>query len=829
SAKSWLSHAAVDRLAPILPWGAGDDVRKVSPVQASASYLAHVRAAWNWHFPPHPLEEQDIVLTVPASFDEGARELTVQAARMAGLPHLRLLEEPQAAFYDWLFRQRAVLAEQLADTRLILVCDVGGGTTDLTLIKVEMRDGQPDLTRIGVGKHLMLGGDNMDLALAHLAEARMMAGTQEGKLSAARLSQLLERCRGAKELLLGEAAPERAGVTLLGAGARVVGGARTVELTRDEVVHTLVEGFFPLVAPDEAVRQRRSAIVEFGLPYASDPAVTRHVAAFLARHADTVRDALGLPQDGSAAPAVPDALLLNGGVFRAGVLAQRLQDTLARWRGTPLRLLHNDNPDVAVARGAVAYTLARAGIGAQIGGGAARSYFLVLDERQRRAVCILPRGAAPGAEVLLHERSFALRVGQPVRFHLVSSTIDQRGGQPYRPGDLVELDQGDFARLPPIATVLRQRGGGKREVPVQLATMLTEIGTLDLHCVSVDDPAQRWKLEFQLRDAEAADRTQGEAAASLPPRLAEALESIDRIFGARAQKVPHKEVRQLRARLEKLIGQRDGWDLPVLRRLCDALLQRARGRRRSAEHERTWLNLAGYCLRPGFGYPLDDWRVGQLWAIFEAGAQYRNDTQVRSEWWTMWRRIAGGLEREAQLRLLEDFARNVQIEEAGELPAGFVRGGQDDMLRLAAALERIPSNYKMEIGDWLLGLLQDAAAPPALVLWALARIGARQPFYGSAHDVVPPDLAAGWIDTVMRIDWKHVEGAPFAAAHLARRTGDRARDLPPQVRFQVVRRLEAANAPPAWAQMVRETVQLDESAERSFLGDSLPPGLKLIA
>src|SRR3984957_1961895 len=221
-AKSWLSHAPVDRTAPILPWGAGDDIHKVSPVTASASYLAHVRAAWDHRFPHAPLEQQDVVLTVPASFDDGARALTLEAARMAQLPKLRLLEEPQAAFYDWLFWHRGSLGTELADTRLVLICDVGGGTTDFTLIKVQMQDGQPQLTRVGVGNHLMLGGDNMDLALAHLAESRL--STPQSRLSAASLSQLVERCRGAKEQLLGAAAPDSASITLLGAGSKLVGG-----------------------------------------------------------------------------------------------------------------------------------------------------------------------------------------------------------------------------------------------------------------------------------------------------------------------------------------------------------------------------------------------------------------------------------------------------------------------------------------------------------------------------------------------------------------------------------------------------------------------------
>ncbi|QDZ27933.1 Hsp70 family protein [Noviherbaspirillum sp. UKPF54] len=842
SAKSWLSHGAVDRMAPILPWGAADDVRKVSPVQASASYLAHVRAAWNWQFPQHPLEEQEIVLTVPASFDEGARELTLNAARMAGLPRLRLLEEPQAAFYDWLFRHRASLAGELADTRLILVCDVGGGTTDLSLITAGMRDGQPQLTRIGVGKHLMLGGDNMDLVLAHIAESRLTpanGGSGAGqRLSAGRLSQLLERCRAAKEQLLGPCAPAAVTVTLLGAGSRVIGGSRSAELTREEAARVILDGFFPAVAPTEPVQQRRSGIVEFGLPYASDPAITRHIAAFLQRHAAAARGALGLPDAGDARLPMPDTLLLNGGVFRSDLIVQQLESTLADWRGAPLRLLDNNDPDVAVARGAVAYTLARSGLGARIGGGSPRSYFLVLDDRShgRQGVCVLPRGSEQGKEVLLPERSFALRLGQPVRFHLVSSTAGESGGRPHRAGELVDLDGGDFVQLPPIATVLRgAAAGAKAEIPVQLATALTEIGTLEMHCVSIDDPDQRWKLEFQLR-GDGTDATESDATADLPPRFSEALARIDRIFGTRAQKVEPREVRQLRAQLEKLIGQREGWPTPLLRRLADALIQRARGRRRSADHERVWLNLTGYCLRPGFGYPLDDWRTGQLWALFEAGAQYRNDVQVCAEWWTMWRRVAGGLETEAQLRLLDDFAQNVAEDEVPDRPPGLVKGSYDDMLRLVAALERIPASYKAEIGDWLLGLLgkdkpqrRGVAVPDSLVLWTLARVGARQPFHGSAHDVVPPETAAAWVDAIMALDWKHQEAAPFAAAHVARLTGDRSRDLPQATREQVIRRLEAAGAPQAWTVMIREAVQLDESGERSFLGDSLPPGLKLIA
>ncbi|MEC5160529.1 MULTISPECIES: Hsp70 family protein [unclassified Janthinobacterium] len=867
SAKSWLSHPHVDRLASILPWGAEGEVAKVSPVAASASYLAYVRAAWNWRFPQQPLEDQQVVLTIPASFDDGARALTMAAARQAGLPGVRFLEEPQAAFYDWLYRHRAALNQELAQTRLILVCDVGGGTTDFSLIKVEVADGEPRITRIGVGNHLILGGDNMDLALAHLVEARLAtagAGSEPAaRLSAARLSQLMERCRAAKEQLLAADAPERASVTLLGAGARLIGGSRSVELTRDEVERLVVDGFFPLVGADETAKRGRGGIVEFGLPYASDAAITRHLASFLRQHAAAARQALGL--DDAAAPAIPDTLLLNGGVFRADALARRLQATLANWRGAPLRLLHNDNPDVAVARGGVAYALGRLGRAPTIGGGSPRSYFLVLDQekaqepgpgqpaaaRVQRAICILPRGSAQGREIRLTERIFALRLGRPVRFHLASSIAE--AGTPPQLGELVDLNQGDYVRLPPIATVLRARASKdkqvekrdeKHEIPVQLATALTEVGTLEVHCVAADGdaaPAQRWLLEFQLRGQDQAGdgADAAEHDASMPPRLAEALAAIERIFGGKSQQVAAKEVKQLRLHLEKLLGGRENWHTPLLRKLFDALLQRARGRRRSAEHERTWLNLAGYCLRPGFGCPLDEWRIEQLWTLFDAGVQHHKDSQVCAEWWTLWRRVGGGLDATQQLRLLDDFAFNLQAdpEEQRQRPVTLVKGGDDDMMRLGASLERIPGSYKSEIGAWLLGRLggadaaqgADAEGIDARRLWALGRIGARQPFYGSAHDVVPVEVVAEWLDAVLALDWKRVEPAGFAAAHMARMTGDRTRDIPQALRDTVLRRLAAVNAPPGWTAMVREVVQLDQASERRMLGEALPPGLKLLA
>ncbi|MFK4442608.1 molecular chaperone DnaK (HSP70) [Caballeronia udeis] len=820
SAKSWLSHASVDRLAPILPWGAGDEVGKVSPVTASASYLAHVRAAWNHRFPHALLEDQDVVLTVPASFDDGARALTLEAARMAKLPALRLLEEPQAAFYDWLFHHRATLGAELAETRLVLVCDVGGGTTDLTLIKVHFEDGEPQLTRIGVGNHLMLGGDNMDLALAHLVETRF--ANEQTRLSAASLSQLVERCRAAKEQLLGAEAPGSVAITLLGAGSRLVGGARTTELSREEVEQIIVEGFFPMGSPDDLPRRSRAGIVEFGLPYASDAAITRHIAAFLHRLNAQSREALGVSD--AARTSMPDTLLLNGGVFRAKALSGRLASALGAWREKPLHVLQNDHPDVAVARGAVAYGLARAGHAPRIGGGAPRNYFLVLDEDKEgsRGVCLLPRGTEEGHEVHLEDRVFALRLGAPVRFHLVTTVADTV----WQPGDLVDLTTGDFVRLPPVATVVQQDASGPRERPVKLTTSLTELGRLEMHCIATDDASQRWLLDFQLRRDDAEHDV---SAAIRHPALDKAIELIDRTFGARSANVDPKEVKRLRAGLEQLLGPRQGWDSALLRELFGALWERAGRRRRSADHERLWLNLAGYCVRPGFGYPLDEWRIEQLWSLFDDGIQYVNEGQVWSEWWTLWRRAAGGLHEEAQLQVLDAMAwlQAAAGTKRHKLPFDPAKVGYADMLRLSASLERIPVDRKIDIAEQLLVRFQ-RPSENIQGWWAVGRIGARRPFYGSAHGVVPPDVATRWLDAIFALDWKKVEPAVFAAVQIARMTGDRSRDLPETVRETVVRRLEAVNAPPTWINMVGEVVTLDNADTGRVFGESLPAGLKLI-
>jgi hypothetical protein len=827
SAKSWLCHGAVDREAAILPWGAPEGVAKISPVDASASYLAHVRAAWDAEHPRDKLAEQEFVLTVPASFDEVARSLTLAAAKRAGLPQVRLLEEPQAAFYDWLDRHRDTLTEELVAVKLALVVDVGGGTTDLTLIQAELRETGPRLTRIAVGDHLMLGGDNMDLTLARICEQELTSPGQA--MSAARFSQLVQQAREAKEKLLGDAPPDAVQVAVLGGGSKLIGGTKSVTLSRKTAEDVIVNGFMPNVTADARPEARRGGLVEFGLPFVADPAITKHVSAFLARHRSVAGEACGLTRseiDDQATVIAPDAVLFNGGVFRSAQLKTRMKSVLESLRGGPLKELDNEEPELAVARGAVAYGLARRGVGLRIGGGSARSYHLLVESGAdaQRAVCVLPRGAEEGEEVELKERTFALRTGQPVRFRLWTSTSEHS----HRVGDLLTLDD-SFQELPEIVAVIEGKAGEKQDLRVRLHAALTEVGTLEMSTVGVDDATRRYKLEFALRGETAKKSESAARVTQLHPRFAEASALIQAFYGKSVKEVEGKKIKTLRQDLEKLLGERERWDTALLRELFGVLLAGAKRRRRSADHERLWLNLVSYCLRPGYGYPVDDYRVDQVFGLYPESVQFAPDAQVWSQWWILWRRIAGGLDESRQSTILDDLI--YYIEPVGPRPKARPKGpkalGLEDMVRLAGALERVSSARKVAVGKALLARLAKNEISAGAGYWALGRLGARAPLHGSAHSVVPKDVAEAWLTTVLALDLRTVEQAAFCVAQLARLTHDRERDVSSVFRERAATSLARAGGHETWVSLVTSGGVLSEADQSRVFGESLPVGLRL--
>lgn len=502
SAKSWLSHAGVDRRSPILPWNGAEGVEKISPVDASTAYLSHLRDAWNHQVAGKTagdrLEHQDVFLTVPASFDAVARELTVEAARGAGLEQVTLIEEPQAAFYAWLSAQGDGWRQKVKVGDLLLVCDVGGGTTDFTLIAVTDQGGDLALTRLAVGEHILLGGDNMDLALAHAVAATLPNG-MDGLDITQRIA-LGHACRAAKESLFATPQQNSAPVTILGRGSKVIGGAIKTELDRATLNRVLVEGFFPPCAPtDMPARSRRVGLTEIGLPYTADPAITRHLARFLGQQAGSLH--------ASGSTIRPSAVLFNGGVFKAGELRDQVVEVLTAWAGgESVPPLETSDLDLAVALGAAYYGQVRQGRGIRIRGGVPRSYYVGVETSTPavpgiptpiKALCVVPMGMEEGTEQDVPGPEFGLVVGEPAEFRFLGSTT--RRDDPI--GLILDRWQPDeLQEMAPLETALTAESDDSGEtVPVRLHAQVTEVGTLELWCNSTRDP-RRWKLEFNVRE-----------------------------------------------------------------------------------------------------------------------------------------------------------------------------------------------------------------------------------------------------------------------------------------------------------------------------------------
>ncbi|HCG7245746.1 TPA: hsp70 family protein [Vibrio parahaemolyticus] len=828
SAKSWLSHQAVDRNSDILPWAGAQDVDKVSPVIASASYLNHIRQAWNYRHPSNKLEDQDVVVTVPASFDETARKLTLEAAELAGLKKIVLLEEPQAVCYDWYARHQQTAANELKDLPLILVCDVGGGTTDLSLIEAKFTHDDLALDRIGVGEHLMLGGDNLDLALAHLAESRF---SQNKKLTAASLTKLIQQTRKAKENLLSTSAPDEVKITMLGSGSKLLGGTKSIALSKQEVHQIALDGFFPLSDFSEVPDKRRSAVVEFGLPYVADPAVSKHVAEFLTQHQQVSRAALGIEDDKQNA--IPVGLLLNGGVFNSDLVTERVTTLLSDWRGAPVTVLDNPHPDWSVALGAVAFGKARRGAQLKIGGGAARSYFLHLQEKNKmgKALCLLAKGTEEGHEIRLSGRRFSLTLGEPVRFNLLTSTHDTlTNNTAIQNGVMVDVDPDLFAPLPPYITTLEGEGAElqanqKERVEVQLACQLTEVGTLKMECVSAEDDSKRWELEFEVRNKQTDDSEQ----VKLHPKLNECKELIARLYSGNKKSAEGNEIKTLAKDLEKKLGKRDEWDFTTLRQLFDTFAQGRKRRRRSEQHEKNWLRLAGFALRPGFGDPTDSWRIEQVWGLYQQNIQFKNH-QGWTDWWVFWRRIAGGLSQEQQETILADIAKylhpgamkNPQSAKAAQ------EMGYESMVRLSASLEHLEVEDKVLLATWFLSKAINQNQFEQAHWWAMGRLASRTPLYGSQHNVIPREQAEQWLPKLLEQNWLKEPMIAFAAVMICRKTGDRLFDISDDYREQVLTKLKQSKVPESWVSLVEEVKELSESESKRVFGDALPSGLTLV-
>jgi molecular chaperone DnaK (HSP70) len=510
SAKSWLCHPHVDRTASILPWKAHKSVKKKSPLEVSTCYLEHIRRVWNHTMAQNNedfvLENQDVYLTVPASFDAVARDLTVKASVEARLPDITLLEEPQAAFYSWINHQKDKWRKQIKVGDIILVCDIGGGTTDFSLIEATEEDGELQLKRIAVGDHILLGGDNMDLTLAFTA--RQLFSEKGIKLDAQQMLGLIHNCRMAKEKILDDPECQSHPVVILGRGRSVVGGTIQADLERKKVEDTIIEGFFAQCTIDESPQTKKAlGFKELGLHYESDTAITRHMSRFLKQHARKRAD-----EDKKFIH--PTHILFNGGVTRAASIRKRINDVINSWlesdNGHALSILEGENPDLAVCLGAAYYGLAKRGKGIRIRGGTARTYYLGIETSMPavpgmppplKALCVVPFGMEEGTDTAIPGQEFGLVVGEHAIFRFLGSTTRKKD----TPGIILdEWDEEEIEELAPLETKLEAAEENKDAgtvVPVRLHSYVTEIGTLELWCESTENE-KKWKLEFNVREEE---------------------------------------------------------------------------------------------------------------------------------------------------------------------------------------------------------------------------------------------------------------------------------------------------------------------------------------
>lgn len=899
SAKSWLCHAGVDRQAAILPWNGLPDVPRVSPVQASARYLQHLVEAWNWTFAQQDtearLEKQTVVLTIPASFDEMARQLTLEAARLAGLENIILLEEPQAAFYAWMAAGRCEIfahgesvvlrrtEEALQPGMWCVVIDVGGGTTDFTLIEAVEHHGELELIRQAVGEHLLLGGDNMDLALARYVEQKLNLA---GKLDAVAFFQLAQACRRAKEVLLGGQPPQAVPVTVIGRGRAVVGSTFTTTLTSEEIADVLVQGFFPFSSFDAGPQMgTRLGLHEMGLPYVSDPAIPHHLAAFLRTF---------------SGDRPPDAVLFNGGVFQSARLRQRLLTVMQQWynsagRAWQPRILTNPSLDLAVAWGAAYYGWLRQSGGQRIRSGLGRSYYLGVaagegnggkeslsgapadtTDETVTVLCVAPRQLEEGNEIRLDKPEMLLALGQPVRFPLFASAVRPQD----QPGQILRLPRRHLQALPALSTVLKGgKRAGAREIPVAVTARLTEIGTLELGLASRLGE-QRWKLEFPVRQTgqamatsagPASESQQEETSVQASPIAETWSEEIVQAAGEAIRQAfasaDPESVRQLPKRLEELLQMpREDWPIALCRQLWPFLAECASQRWRSPTHVARWYHLVGFCLRPGFGEALDNHRVGQLWKLLTVPGKSGGTASLRAqdggaEYWILCRRVAGGLAPSLQQAIF-DRLRPFLLPQKGKAPPYRPNPHElAEMWRAVASLERLPAPSKQALGETLLQQLRRRPWPTHL-FWSLARLGSRQPLYGLWNTVLPAELVATWLRQLLALepifatgvrplpipkpDTDAAEGAAkstqqpqpevslhelrdwlFCLSQLARRTGIRTLDIEESLRQEVLARLEQFAAPPDWRQAVREGGQRAVHEAGRFFGESLPLGLRL--
>jgi actin-like ATPase involved in cell morphogenesis len=817
SAKSWLCHHAVKRTDKILPCDASDSRLRLSPVEATAAYLQHIKDAWNSCIAKGDSDKefnlQEIALTVPASFDEVARSLTVEAAKMAGYKHMSLLEEPQAAFYNWIDSKLGKEFDANAD---IVVCDVGGGTTDFSYIRIEKKeDGSIAFQRKAVGRHLLLGGDNMDAAIAHYLEAKL----EDVELDPEQWQQLRHRSREAKEHLLEEG--ETFQVVIQGKGSSLIKGSLQVAITRDELVKLLSEGFWGQYSKEEALNLKRaSAVRSMGLPYESDPSITKHLAHFLQNAMPCKKERF----------LTPDYILFNGGSMKPALFQGAITQALKVWGGgKETKILSSTSLDYAVARGAAYFGKVRRGLGVRIGGGLPRNYYLLVDDTKgkKKALTVLPKGSEEGTRYI-SESPFTLKANTPVLFNIVTSHTRLND----KVGDAIALNDEDFSMLPALETELRfgkKKRNEERKVEVLLEAFFNELGVLELKLKSVETDHQ-WNLNFQIRNASGQDdnlqalEQGGRDEIFAKEELEEAVETIKDTF----VKGSKKELSQIITVLEGKIGQsKDEWSPSLIRNLWGMVYQQASLRNTSQEHESRWWQLTGYLLRPGFGHSLDDFRLKDLWKVILGDYKTPKGHDCSIARWVCYRRIAGGLSKGQQIQVSGEIIATLFDKNKRKLNdrKKFNPYEYDEMLRTLASLEFLDINLKKLMGKALLDKIIKKGGSPC-EYWALGRIGSRQLVYGGLAQVLPRQDCEGWVESLIKTQDLNNESLVLCLGMLARKTDLREINLSTTIVDKALKVFANSQYDERLKRLLKDKT-LNKQEQESIVGDSLPAGLTL--
>lgn len=781
SAKSWLCQGGEDCQTPFLPLAAGEGQRKKSPVDVLAAFLSHLRHAWNQTRGEEEgcrLEDQKIAVTIPASFDESARELTLKAVSKAGFDAVSLLEEPQAAFYHWMEKNSFIFEKG----KTILVCDIGGGTTDFSLLETtESKTGVKGFQRKAVGEHLLLGGDNLDLFLAYHFQREKFSST----LTPFQWGQLIYEARKVKEAAF-EGKEKQFTLTLQGEGTRLVGNSLSGEVELEEVRNLCLKHFFPILPFEEAVQiKKKSALKRIGLPYEVEYGVTRHLAHFLHRQ-----------------EAVPDFVLFNGGMCKAAPVQEAVARSLEKWFEKPVSILKSPCLDQAVSKGAAYFEKVKRGEGVSIFSGSSKAYFIEIEkEGRKQLLTVVERGEEEGA-LFEGETSFFVLANRPVSFQVYSSSV--RLGD--RKGEWIELDPKTTNPLPPMQTVLKMGSKQTGKIPVFLKVHFTEYGTLNISLFS-KETFHSWKLEFSARNHETT--LQGIYTSQDVALLESAEKLVKNAFSSSS------DWEHVIKKLEDIAGEKKGeWSLCFLRALADALLEFEVDPRKNPNKSEKFWNLLGFSLRPGVGASLDAYRLQNLWRKILPLLDYKHSEPFLTQLFIAFRRISLGLGKGEQERLFGFISPFVlKGKDLIEVKGKQGKNLYFEALRALASFERVEPKKKIVLGEALIKKIQVGKGSSA-DFWALSRLGARKLLAAPIGYLISPEIAKNWLNTLLSVKIETSKEKALAIKQLSEETGVFELDLPGDLVKKA--QIELKNGEFSFS---------EESSSSFLLGDSLPIGL----